>query len=338
MGPLFRYAYVPKAFDWLAGAGLIEHDKRSKGTRNRGRQSSAAPTEELREIVRTATDGARIVHPPIREPIILRDADKAMTGYTDNRHTTAMRKRVRLFNEGMTAAAITGAEVADMVRVFNGSSWHLGGRFYGPWQNLPEGERTDILIGGERTVELDFKTIHPAMLYAERGRSLPSDCYDIPGFDRGHVKLAVNVLINASTEASAVMAIAAGLENDERDQRGRKRLKVDEDIPGYRLNAARTLIAVVKKRHAPIADAFHTGAGLRLQGIDARIADAVCSFMYGRGIVVLPVHDSFIVQVRHADLLCEAMERCAREVGKVALQVVSKRSNPPVSDVQQKLF
>src|SRR5262249_44400353 len=57
-----------------------------------------------------------------------------------------------------------------------------------------------------------------------------------------------------------------------------------------------------------IADSFGTGAGLRLMRIDSYMAESVQLKLIGRGIVGLPIHDSFIVEERHAGVLKEIMD------------------------------
>ena len=62
--------------------------------------------------------------------------------------------------------------------------------------------------------------------------------------------------------------------------------------------------------HAPIAGAFGTGIGLVLQRMDSAIAmEVLADLSVGRGIPVLPIHDSFIVEASQEDVLREAMER-----------------------------
>ena len=222
------------------------------------------------------------------------------------------------------SSGITGCELGPMVRIFN-EAWNRGGRAYALWQNVPKVERKLFRMGVEPMAELDYRSIHPSLLYAEHGLSVPDDCYDIPGYqskgDRDKVKLAVVILINADTLNSAVMALAAEIENQARGHRGLKILTRTEDIPGYRLNEARRLIEAVKIHHKPIRAAFHSGAGARLQAIDAAIAEAVWWTMYTRGVVVLPVHDSFIVQESKAAELEEVMIDAAEKVAGVALAV-----------------
>lgn len=54
-----------------------------------------------------------------------------------------------------------------LYRVFNDPEFKTGGRFYGGWwQNIPKQFRRLITIDGKRTVEADFGSLHPSILYA----------------------------------------------------------------------------------------------------------------------------------------------------------------------------
>lgn len=51
-------------------------------------------------------------------------------------------------------------------RVFNNSSFNDGGRFYGAqYQRLNSTERSRIMINGNPTMEIDYSSLHPNMLY-----------------------------------------------------------------------------------------------------------------------------------------------------------------------------
>ena len=55
-------------------------------------------------------------------------------------------------------------------RVFNNASWKQGGRWYGGWwQSIKSNSRKHITINGSPTVELDYKALHPFMLYQREG-------------------------------------------------------------------------------------------------------------------------------------------------------------------------
>lgn len=65
-------------------------------------------------------------------------------------------------------------------RIFNSTSFDIGGRFYGGWwQNIPSAYRGMITIDGKRTTEFDYGRLHPTMLYAQEGMTLSGDAYDI---------------------------------------------------------------------------------------------------------------------------------------------------------------
>src|SRR3954469_5945751 len=64
-------------------------------------------------------------------------------------------------------------------------------------------------------MEIDYSALHITMAYAEAGAMVPTgDLYEIEGFDRQAVKGAVNVLFNAKSRKSAVLAIARDLADD----------------------------------------------------------------------------------------------------------------------------
>ena len=67
--------------------------------------------------------------------------------------------------------------------------------------------------------------------------------------------------------------------------------------PGYTQTAsdeAQRLMDAILAKHSHISRMFFTGAGLALQRLDSNIAESVMREMRPRGIVVLPVHDSFL--------------------------------------------
>jgi hypothetical protein len=101
--------------------------------------------------------------------------------------------------------------------------------------------------------------------------------YEIPGWDPGLVKIAFNTLVNADTRVAAVRSIA-------------------EEIGGqgaYR--KAEQLVQAIEAKHRPIAAAFGTGAGLWLMRRDSDMTERIMVRLIRKGIVVLPIHDSYVV-------------------------------------------
>ena len=182
------------------------------------------------------------------------------------------------------------------------------------WQNVKSEARKSLAIGGEPVVELDYCTLHPAILYAEAGAQMPNDCYELAGWPRKLVKVAMLTLINAPTKQKARLAIV----HDDR------MAEVAELGSQEALRAADTLIDAIKRKHRPIADSFHSDAGARLMSIDATMAEMVMNILLSKGIVVLPLHDSFLVPASKADDLEAAMLEAAHKAGFQALRVSAK--------------
>jgi hypothetical protein len=66
--------------------------------------------------------------------------------------------------------------------------------------------------------------------------------------------------------------------------------------------------------HAPISDAFFSGAWATLQFRDSQIAERVMIKMLDENVTALPIHDSFIVRRGAEPMLDRAMKEAFREV------------------------
>jgi hypothetical protein len=309
---LYTYRRIVGAADHLDALGLIEHNRAAPN--QRGWQSSMKAAPEL--IARTSkivSVGPRLEIARPAESIILRDADGALLDYRDTASSMRMRRSLEQLNEAIRRTDISDNLASPLVRIFN-RNFRRGGRFYaqsGGWQSMKKEARKQITIAGESVVEIDYKTLHPAILYAKAEAPLPKDCYAIDGWPRPLVKLALLVLINAKNWASARAVIA----NDD--------TMAAHAVPGSQeaIAAAAKLIADVKRVHRPIVWAFHADKGAELMHIDSDLAETVMHLMLRQGVVVLPVHDSFLVPASKAELLEEAMLKAAHEAGFMALQI-----------------
>jgi len=309
--PLYTFRKVVAQVDFLHDLDLIEHDKRPPGWR--GWQSAIRPTKELRGICAAIVGGQRLIMAKPAELILLRDEKGKLKDYRENRDLERMRRKIERFNEAIMGGTIDQSILAPMARIFN-KDMKRGGRFYAmgaSWQNIKSEARKSLTIGGEAVVELDYCTLHPAILYAEAGAEMPRDCYDLTGWPRKLVKVAMLTLINAPTKQKARFSIA----------HNERMAEVADPGSQEALRAADNLIDAIKRMHRPIADSFHSDAGARLMSIDATMAEMVMSIMLSQGIVVLPVHDSFLVQASKANELEAAMLEAAHNAGFYALQV-----------------
>ncbi len=200
-------------------------------------------------------------------------------------------------------------------RKFCRGSWDCGGRFYADVQNIPSDWRKHMHIGDEPVVELDYDNLHIAMLYAEEGRQLSGDAYDITSEldlgakmdeviglreeEREHyrqrqrkvVKGALNVLINAENYQSAYKALKHHGWTEEIDA------PLADDV-------FKPLVDAIRKKHRAIDDHFHSDAGIRLQRKDSDLAFEVMTETGAIGI-----HDGFVIEASREEELHNAMKQ-----------------------------
>ena len=304
--PLFTYRRVTGAADYLAAQGLIYHSKSEPG--QRGWQSSMMATPEL--VTRTTQiieAGPPLVLAKPPEVIILRGADRMAIDYAETRFTRKVRDEMEKINDSISSIQMEGCANASLRRIFN-VNFTRGGRMYadgGAWQTMPKLDRLKIRIANEPVVEVDYSTLHPALLYAEVGKYAPADTYLIDGWPRKLTKVALNTLINAPNIHSARLAIANSEPIEEIAQPGSQEA----------IRAASKLILAIKKVHRPIAQFFHSGKGLELQRRDSDMAVKVMLLLRMAKIDVLPIHDSFLVPASKADALEEMMWEVACDIG-----------------------
>ncbi len=163
-----------------------------------------------------------------------------------------------------------------------------------------------MTIDGEQVVELDFASMHPTMLYLRSGLEPPEDAYAKDGFERGILKLAFNVALNASTSASACRAVARSL----------REAGHAEPEP-----TARHYVQAMPTLYPEFESQVFSGVGLDLQRLDSDIAARVMKSCTEAVIPVLVMHDSFLVGRSHEVELRRMMTE--------AFQAVLGTTHPP---------
>jgi hypothetical protein len=188
-------------------------------------------------------------------------------------------------------------------RIFNRGSFDLGGRFYGAaWQSLPKAWRKRILIDGEAVTEFDYGSLHPRLLHhLYEGVEAPEDPYAEVDAPRELVKRAMMALLNMENGTNRPPAW----------------FKVEE--AGMRW---RDLFARITTGLPRIVPYIGTGIGLKLQRVDSDLAEAVMLHFAEQGIPCLSIHDSFIVQQRHAKELEAVMKAVYRS--RIGFEAVVK--------------
>ncbi|GLB64923.1 hypothetical protein NCCP2495_28030 [Dietzia sp. NCCP-2495] len=303
-GKYRTYYYVINAMAGLDEAGLARlYTGRYGGAGGQGRESVAVATRKLLDLLDGLVDpGEQRAGLGSVETIVLRDSKGLPLDYEDSSATEEMRADVREVNRLLRSQDIRleGARrrVLPGRRIFN-KFFDRGGRFYffgESVQNLSLRERMNLRWHeGDKVhpvAELDFSALHITMALTKAGVRVPDgDPYEIEGFDRDDVKLAVNVLFNAANFGSASRAIA-------KDLGGRA---VGTDL-------ARNLVEAVREAHPDLEPFFGSDSGARFQRDDSDIAMEVMLQTYSRtGRCPFPIHDSFLAPVGDLEVLEDVM-------------------------------
>jgi hypothetical protein len=221
--------------------------------------------------------------------------------------------------------------------------WKHHGRLYtvtdyGQQQYNSRVRRT-IWFDGEPCIELDFKAMHPRMLYHLEGIDYPKDPYKLWGYktteaQRMLAKILMLAAINAKDRQGALKAAelecnlftADSIKARAADKKRKLIMKRGDDLAkaeaakrakrdtGLKFSA---IYDLALKVHRPIAHHFSSDAAFeRLFFIDSEIALDVMHSFARQGIPILGVHDSFIVPRRYEQLLKTTMHRSyVRHVG-----------------------
>jgi hypothetical protein len=305
-GDSCRYDPVLSAVADGVNAGMLQEERASPGSR--GRQSRLRATPLLHSLLSGAP-----VQSQVHEVIWLRDDRRRLVNYAETALTRQLREDIEAINSIMAELKVDlgGPDVqrvgsywivsgtcvlptAPRVRrVFNRSSFGMGGRLYGWWQSLSSADRAYILLNGEPVLEPDYAQIHAQIIYALKGIPLTGDAYETGEFPRGWGKKAFNIGINAKNKLGAVAAIS-------------KELKI-------RRRQASKLLDAVMAKHQQVSDIFCSDAGVSLMKIDADITLRAVQHCQAQGIAVLPIHDSLIVPAANAERTAEIMKAAFEE-------------------------
>jgi hypothetical protein len=340
--PRNTWYYVTGAMDHLDDAGLIHHEVGDWSLR---RQSTAWAAGDLVVLIGGLCDisEARAIHQAaVVETVVLRqrgsddeDGRKLPLDYVDTPETIKWRDEMARIQAVLDVQVIVhlGKRMAIPLlrRIFNGD-FNRGGRLYclGPsWQNIRSTARRALkqVIDGEPhpMIELDYSEMHIRMCYAELGVVPPEgDLYTIDGYNRRLVKLAVNIMFNAVSKPSALVALGKALHDDDalREAQG-----LDRGYGRFAYQSfSSTLVKAIEAHHGAIASTFNSDCGAGFQRVDSDMAVAVMNRMIERtGRCPLPVHDSFLVTDIDEHDLRKVMTEVAEDRG---LNLTLKEKRP----------
>ena len=323
-----------RCFDYLADQGLISM---TVAAPMKEVSSWAVANDELISLL--AIHEARIVFNGDINPVVIRDSrgkPKRVTHRADRLAVKRLSKFVDSYNRYWLDHSVTlkGSPVIPFLkRIFN-KKLTLGGRFYGDYQRLPSKQRKHILIDGQKTVEVDYSSLHLAILYAMSCAKMEGDAYTIDGYERSVIKLLCLRLVNSENLAALkrVISSSANPKNGVtykkyKDARAafelarskgltgkepRKPKWIDSYIPNMPPNVnANDLLEAFLIKHEPIRHLIgQKDIGLTLQRQDSELIASCMKQLYEMGIPVLPVHDSLICKRSDKPQVMLVMKGC----------------------------
>ena len=256
--------------------------------------------------------------------LILRDKNKKPVVYKRNDKIRGKIDYLNLYNKfTLTIPVTSGEKILDMqIYKVGNENFDNGMRSFtvGEYQHMNKKERSEVLIGGEKTVCYDFKGFEPSLAYSVNQEIMEfDDPYHIEelidlGYDkevcRKIVKKVLIVCLNTSCEKEAKQAINYLLVEDfDLDKLYRKNLIPTRTIP------VSTFINAILDKHYLISDCFFTSKGLGLQAIGAAINDYILeNLMQNHKVLCLQVHDDFRVAEKYENLLPDIMFKAYEHV------------------------
>ncbi|NIZ63510.1 hypothetical protein DL239_21370, partial [Sedimentitalea sp. CY04] len=344
----------------LCEAGLIDLAKGSHGSEGaRGnRTTRIRASEGLQEWFAEAKFGRDDVGRAENEEVIfMKDDSKKQIEYADSPDTNRMREDLQAYNKLITGSFIDIPSLQDPVietaksgeskkvrlnsgrthRTFSRSNWDMNGRFYGGWwQQINSIWRAKITIDTEPTIEADYQGLHVAMLYAEAGKELTHDPYLLPQYKnlsfppklvRTLAKQLVLTAINAKEKSSAYKAFRGEFPEGHAGKNMTNKY-LDE------------LLEAILARNPSLSDYLFTDQGICLMRKDSDITAFIHNHFTKKGIPVLSVHDSYIVDCNHVGelrrVMADASEAVVGRPLKSSVNIPGREEFEPVDEAALK--
>lgn len=331
-------------------AGLVEADIgwRAKTARDR-RATRLTPGPRLWGLIqRHHPTLDNIDQMPPREVIVMKgdkqghwDAAAPWVHYEDTPQTARWRAEMLALNDRLVAADLRldpSAWPADVPRVpvdltarhclryFNRNNWQEGGRLFGGfWMSMKSRTRAALRIGGEPISIVDYATLFPRLLYAQRGIALAPDVdlYAVPGF-QGYREGIKRVM-------AALLFRDGPLERLPKGSSPEYAAKYNTLPLLPRGTTAAGIEAAIREFHAPIADCIGCTVGFRLLRRESDLLLNVLRRCAEEGFTALPIHDAVAVPAPYGVVAKRIMEESFREVTGVS-GVVTIKNATAISD------
>jgi hypothetical protein len=203
-------------------------------------------------------------------------------------------------------------------KIYNNSSFNEGGRIYMSGAGLSEminrQNRLKLEINGEPTVECDYAQLFPRIAADLVGVTLDEsfDPYGIsisgykPSVVRSLAKVGLMCLFNCKDEEGATFALIKEMNQNWMKEQIDEAKKSGE-WPEFPI--ARRVIEALVERNSYIHSYFFSDSALDLMAIESTMMDYIIERVMSDDQIMIPIHDSIIVQDKYKDKAISIMER-----------------------------
>ena len=249
-------------------------------------------------------------------PISLKDSKDNEIKVINSKTTNPIRKRIERYNNLILSSDIElpidkidydkrrKAWFANRTytKHYLNRSYKSGGKYYGPyWQNLSKELRKEIKINGQQTVELDFNAMHLHLLYCKVNKKLSDyipegkDAYELPNRNRKIVKTSFTCCINNNCNKDNVNKVVGP--------------EVAKKYPELfvKNTSYRDILDELGSHHPEVRQFFYTQIGNEVSYMESKVSDYIIGKLTRKNILVLNIHDSFIVSINYKDILLNTM-------------------------------
>jgi len=172
-----------------------------------------------------------------------------------------------------------------------------------------------MLINGHRAKELDFKSFNVTAIYNLEGLPLPKDfdpyTWEGSPLTRHEGKRVLVTVLNTRDRVQAILAATSAIQDDRKEESSQYDEKSD---PELRRKVASFLDTCLSRLTPEVRKYFYSDFGRKAMFYESEIAFRVLTRMAEKGITVIPIHDSFMVEEEHVEELRANMVRAFMEV------------------------
>lgn len=262
------------------------------------------------------------ISPKLRDAFPEYQGIKRILGSSKTQSETSERR----LKVGNYLRSIDGARVqtplqdVDTVKIrFGTNQKYRNGRVYlYPISFMSKSERSGLLINGNPSIELDYISMHPNILYRFKGLKAPVDCYE-NSISRNLGKSILLICLNAESFTQGYKAIIRTkaytklrfeiLTQERQNHGGITKTDLKRRVIEKAKSVLVKCIDELKILHEGISEYLFSGVSKRLMYIESEIALNVVSRYYKEtSRSILAIHDSFIVEQNFREKLSVIMK------------------------------